>query len=200
MIDLDLAAWIGPWAYVAVFLAAAIEGEVVFVTAAALVAAGHLSGIGVFVAGVSGAAVGDQLWFHLLRLGPRRWLEGRLRPGARSEAVRALIRRHQTLMILAIRFVPGLRVAVTAACVWAAVPPWRFSLVITAGAVLWASLVLAGVAWAGPAVFNITGVRGWGGAIVAGLVIVVAFRWGGSALVRPRGGGASPIASRERQS
>jgi membrane protein DedA with SNARE-associated domain len=60
-------------AYFAVFLAAAVEGEVVFVAASVLVAMGHLNLVGVFVAAALGGSAGDQFFFYALR--------GRLRSG-----------------------------------------------------------------------------------------------------------------------
>ena len=53
--------------YGGICAAAAIEGEVVFIAAAVLVAAGKLSQVGVVVAGALGAAAGDQFYFYLLR-------------------------------------------------------------------------------------------------------------------------------------
>ncbi len=47
-------------AYVVVFFAAMLEGEIVFVSAAALVSRGQLDPAGVALAGALGAAVGDQ--------------------------------------------------------------------------------------------------------------------------------------------
>ena len=53
--------------YGGICAAAAIEGEVVFIAASVLVAAGKLSAAGVIVAGALGAAAGDQFYFYLLR-------------------------------------------------------------------------------------------------------------------------------------
>ena len=57
----------GPLAYIAIFVAAAVEGEIVFVVASAAVAAGRLDAAGVLVAGALGASAGDQFFFHALR-------------------------------------------------------------------------------------------------------------------------------------
>jgi len=57
----------GPLAYAAVYVAAMVEGEIVFVAAAVLVAAGKLNPLAVVIVGALGAATGDQLWFYALR-------------------------------------------------------------------------------------------------------------------------------------
>ena len=64
----------GPLVYLAILLAAAVEGEVAYVAAAALVAHGVLDPAGVIVAGTFGAAIGDQFYFYLLRGRLARWV------------------------------------------------------------------------------------------------------------------------------
>ena len=58
-----------------IFLAAILEGEVVFVGASVLVAKGYLHPAGVMVAGALGGAAGDNIWFHALRGRLERWLD-----------------------------------------------------------------------------------------------------------------------------
>ena len=67
--------WPGDLAYVVVFLAAVIEGEVVFIAAATLAGQGSLNALGVVAAGTLGAAAGDQIPFYLLRYHVRSWLD-----------------------------------------------------------------------------------------------------------------------------
>ena len=146
--------------YAGICAAAAIEGEVVFIAAAVLVAAGKLSQVGVVVAGALGAAAGDQFYFYLLRGRVDGWLR-RLRPiAARHMAIVDRVRRHQTMMIFVIRFAPGLRIALAAACAYARVSPLRFSLVDTAAAFSWAVLLMTLVSRAGPALLEDLGVSG----------------------------------------
>jgi len=54
------AQWPGGLPYLAIFVAAALEGEIVFVTAAILAASGRLNFPGVLVAGALGGSLGDQ--------------------------------------------------------------------------------------------------------------------------------------------
>jgi len=106
----------GPLAYAAVFVAAIIEGEVMFIAASVLVAAGKLNAIEVMTFGALGAATGDQLYFYAFRGRIAGWLTRSRTIAARHAAIVSRVRRHQSLMVLAIRFLPGLRIAITAAC------------------------------------------------------------------------------------
>ena len=164
----------GPLAYAAIFLAAMIEGEVVFAAAAVMVSAGTLHPLPVIVAGALGAAAGDQLYFYALRGRIQRWF-GRWRPiAARQEAVVSRVRQHQNLMILAIRFSPGLRIAIAAACAYAGVPPIRFSVLNLLSALVWAGILLSVIAWAGPSALTKFGLSGWRAALIPALVILLA--------------------------
>jgi membrane protein DedA with SNARE-associated domain len=79
-------------------------------------------------------------------------------------------------MVLLIRFAPGLRVALAAACACVDVPPLRFSVLNAATAVIWAVALLVVVAWAGPAGLAPLGLDGWKGALAMGLVVLAVFR------------------------
>lgn len=183
---IDVGTWVGPVAYGAVFLAAAIEGEVVFVAASALVAAGQLNGLGVWLAGACGAATGDQFWYHVLRAGHSWWLSRRSRLDADVEGLQAWALRYRDLLVFAIRFLPGFRIAATGVCVVAGISPVRFCVLNVVSACLWAAIVLGLVAWVGPAVLGRSGLAVWSGALAAGVVCLLVFRWIGAAIVRPR--------------
>ena len=166
----------GPLAYAAIYLAAIIEGEIVFIAAAVLVAAGTLDPLGVMVFGALGAATGDQLWFYALRGRLAGWLT-RVRPlTARRASIVTRVQRHQSLMILAIRFAPGLRIAITAACAYGNVPPLRFSTLNLLAAFAWAAALLTIVSRIGPSALQHAGVTGIWGAIVPG-GLIVCFGW-----------------------
>jgi membrane protein DedA with SNARE-associated domain len=166
----------GHFAYLAIYLAAIVEGEIVFVAASVLVASGQLHYLGVLVAGALGAATGDQLYFYGLRGRLEGWL-GRWAPVAsRRDVIVARVRRHQAWMVLAIRFAPGLRIAMAAACAYAGVPPLRFSALNLAAAFVWATVLLALVSHIGPAVLAKAGLRGIWGAIIPGVIVLI-FGW-----------------------
>jgi membrane protein DedA with SNARE-associated domain len=177
--------------YAGIYLAAAVEGEVVFVATSVLVATGKLSAGGVITAGALGAASGDQLYFYLLRGRLDRWL-GRVRLiAARQAAIVARVRAHQTAMVFAIRFAPGLRIAIAAACAYARVSPARFSIVDTIASFAWAISLLLFVARGGPLVLRRLGLTGIWGAVLPAVLILAFFWWTGrqSRAAASEGGG-----------
>src|SRR5262249_37837362 len=112
--------------YLGVFVAAVIEGEVVFVAATVLVQIGRLDATGVFPAAALGGSVGDQLYFYVLR-GRLGWLDRFPTWSRRRDLIIDKVRTNANTMILACRFLPGLRVAIPAACAYADVSPVRFT-------------------------------------------------------------------------
>jgi len=172
--------WTGGLAYLAVYIATIVEGEVVFVTAAVAVAAGQLNGTGVFLAAALGGSSGDQFFYYMIRGA----LHGHLRRflarfpalASRHESIVARVQRHQVPMVLACRFMPGLRVAIPAACAYARVPGWLFSICDLIGAFAWASMIMLVVAWGGPTVLERIGLRGWWAAVVPAVMLLL-FAW-----------------------
>jgi membrane protein DedA with SNARE-associated domain len=166
----------GPLAYGAVYLAALLEGEIMFVGASLLVAAGQLSALPVVVAGALGATTGDQFFFYLFRGRIHAWI-GRIRLLAnRHSAITTRVRRHQVPMILALRFAPGLRITIAAACAYAHVRPMKFSALNTVSSFAWAGLLMLLVTWVGPNVLERIGLHGlWGAVVPAALILM--FAW-----------------------
>ena len=169
-------AWPAGLAYFVVFLAAMVEGEVVFIAAATLAGQGSLNALGVVAAGTLGAAAGDQIPYYLLRYHVRSWLD-RLPVMRRvsDTLVRAVTRRRALLSFL-IRFAPGLRIAIASACAYAEVPPLIFSTCCIAGAVVWATCIVAVVGWLGPQSLARFGVSGWWAAIIPAVVILIVLK------------------------
>jgi len=79
-------------------------------------------------------------------------------------------------MAAMIRFAPGLRIALAAACAWVGVPPLKFSVLNLLSAFLWATVLLVVVAWLGPAFLARYGLGGWKGALLIGLVVFFLFK------------------------
>ena len=142
--------------YIGVIVAAAVEGEVVFVAASALVASGYLHPIGVLLSGALGAALGDQVVFFAIRAGASRWL-ARAATDRPRDSLQIWVRRHQSIAAFAVRFVPGFRITLTALCATAGVSASRFCAANTASAFLWALVVMAAVAYGGPRVLSAAG-------------------------------------------
>jgi membrane protein DedA with SNARE-associated domain len=164
----------GPLVYLGIAAAAMVEGDVTYVAASALVAAGRLDALAVILAGAAGAAMGDQFYFYLLRRRLVRWVGRFPAISRRTQRLTGIVERHQTAMVLLIRFVPGLRIALAAACAYLDVNPVRFSLLNGAAALVWALALLAIVAYAGPTYLSRVGLSGWEGALVSGVLIIIA--------------------------
>jgi membrane protein DedA with SNARE-associated domain len=174
---MSLAEWAGPLAYLAVFVATVIEGEVVFVAATVLVQTGHLEALGVFVAAALGGSVGDQLYFYALRGRLRHWLDRFPTWSRRRDRIIARVREHASAMILLCRFLPGLRVAIPAACAYAEVAPTRFSLLSLLSSLAWAAAIMGFIGWLGPTSFAQLGVKAWWTPIVPALLVLLFCAW-----------------------
>lgn len=173
---MNLVEWTGFAAYLAVFVATVIEGEFVFVGATVLVHMGRLDAGGVFAAAALGGSVGDQLYFYALRGRFRRFLDRFPTWSDRRDRIVARVARNASAMILACRFLPGLRVAIPAACAYANVSPVRFSTLSMISSLGWAAAVMALITWVGPASFAELGVRAWWTPVVPA-VLVLGFGW-----------------------
>jgi membrane protein DedA with SNARE-associated domain len=170
---MDLSEVSGPLAYLVVVGAAIFEGEIVFVAASMLVSQGRLNPIGVLLAGAIGAAVGDQFYFYALRGRLHRWVDRYPNIARRGHILVERVRRHEALTVLMLRFSPGLRIALAAACAYADVPPVKFSVLNAVSAVAWAAALLLIVAYAGPRWLPGVGISGWWSALVPATAIVV---------------------------
>jgi membrane protein DedA with SNARE-associated domain len=168
--------WQGLWPYLVIAAGAAVEGEAIYSGAAVLVGLGRLDAMPVLIAGAVGASLGDQFYFYLLK-GRLRGLLDRVGPLVRRRpAIVAAVRRSETLIILAIRFSPGFRIAMAAACAYAGVGAAKFSLLNAASAVVWATGLLVAVAWLGPAVSTEFGLSGAWAAVLPAIVLVLVIR------------------------
>ncbi len=185
--------WSGGLAYLVVYIAAILEGEVVFITAAVAVSQGRLDGTAVFIAAALGGSTGDQFFSYLIR-GVlhghlRRWLARFPALARRHDAIVERVRHRQVIMVLACRFLPGLRVAIPAACAYARVPAWIFSLCNLLSAFAWAAAIMTVVAWGGPVVLERFGLRGWWSAVVPAAVLLLFMWWLGRETKKLEDGG-----------
>ena len=175
----------GPLAYGAVYVAAILEGEVLFVTASLLVAAGKLSAVPVVLAGALGATTGDQFYFYLFRGRIHGWISRIRLIASRHHAITTRVRHHEVPMILALRFAPGLRIAIAAACAYAQVRPLKFSSLNALASLGWAAGLMLLVTKVGPGVLDKIGLHGIWGAVVPALLVVAFAWWLGRELKQP---------------
>jgi membrane protein DedA with SNARE-associated domain len=153
---------------------------IAYISAATLVAQGHLHPFGVLVSGAVGAAIGDQTYFYVFRGRLPRWAARYPSIEKRAAPLLERVRRHDSLMVLLIRFAPGLRIALAAACAWVGVSPWKYSVLNLLAAFAWALALLVLVAWLGPAWLAQYGLGGWRGALLVGLAVIGLFKVLGS--------------------
>lgn len=165
--------------YPLIAVAAFVEGEVVFIGAAALVSQGVLSALPVLLWGALGATAGDQLVFYVLRGRARRWLDRWPRLMKLGQSFAPRVRNREVFAILVIRFAPGLRIAIAAACAYANVPALKFSTLSVLSSLAWAAALLSLVAYVGPTALDRLGVDSWLAATITALVMVAVFAWGG---------------------
>jgi membrane protein DedA with SNARE-associated domain len=163
-------------AYVPIFIFAILEGEVYYIAMCVAASAGKLNWVGVWLAGALGGSTGDQLWFYVLR-GRIHWLDRFPRLRRRHDAVVARVQAHQDLMVLASRFLPGLRVAIPVACAYAGIRGWRFSLLNLVSAFAWAGAIMLVVGKLGPDAMVAFGLKGWWGPLVPAVFVLLFFRW-----------------------
>ena len=167
--------------YVAIYVAAILEGEIYYSKVCADAIGGRLLWPAVLMAGALGGATGDQLWFYVLR-GRIHWLDRYPRLGKYRDSVIAHVHAHEAGLVLVSRFLPGLRTAIPIACAYAAVNPLKFSALNLVSAFAWAGAIM-GLVKGGATTLDAFGVSAWWGPFIPAIIIILFFRW----LSRPRG-------------
>lgn len=163
--------------YLGILIAAALEGEVVYSGAVVLVTLGRLNPLGVLLSGSVGGWAGDQFFFYVARGPARRWLNRFGRIARRRQAVESRMKRHATKLILAVRFLPGLRIAIPLACAYADISPVRFSGLTFISALAWASAIMIVIMLLGPTSLSALGLKAWWTPLIPAVLVVVFFRW-----------------------
>jgi len=162
--------------YAGILIAAAVEGEIAYIAAAALVAEGQLNALAVMTCGALGASIGDQAFFFAFRGRLPRWVARYPSLQQKAAPLVERVRRHASLMVLLVRFAPGLRIAITAACAWVEVSALKFAVLNLLSAFAWAIALLVLVGWLGPAYLAQYGLAGWKGALVVGAAVLGLFK------------------------
>jgi membrane protein DedA with SNARE-associated domain len=161
--------------YLAIYFAAILEGEVYYITQCSLAINGTLSWLPVLVAGALGGATGDQFWFYLLR-GRVHWLARFPKAANYQHRVSGHVRAHESLIILASRFLPGLRTAIPAACAVAGVARVKFSVLNLVSAFAWASAIMLFVK-GGATTLSAFGLNAWWGPFLPAVLLIAFVAW-----------------------
>jgi membrane protein DedA with SNARE-associated domain len=162
-------------AYLAIYVAAIVEGEIYYSKVCADVVAGRMHWLPVLCAGALGGATGDQLWFYILR-GRIHWLDRFPKLTKYSGRVGRHVRDHENGIVLVSRFLPGLRTAIPIACAYAGVNPLKFSALNLASAFAWAGAIMLFVK-TGSSTLSAFGLNAWWGPFVPALLVILFFRW-----------------------
>src|SRR5262245_36704376 len=147
----------------------------IFIAASVSVALGHLDRWGVLIAGALGGSAGDQAVFYAFR-GPLREFFTRFpRLERKRRAVGRLVDSYAIPLTAACRFLPGLRIAIPAACAQSSIPAPLFSSISLISAFGWAAAILALVTNAGPAAMHRLGIAKNWAILVSAIVVIVVF-------------------------
>ena len=163
--------------YLGILAAAAIEGEVVYVSAVVMASLGRLNPFGVLISGTVGGWAGDQFWFYAARGRLRSWLDRYEKVARRRQVIQKRLHRHATKLILGVRFLPGLRIAIPLACAYSGVPAGYFSGLSFISAIGWAGAIMLVVNQLGPTSLSALGVQAWWAPVIPAVIVVVFFRW-----------------------
>src|SRR5204863_5401213 len=106
--------------------------------------------VAVLISGALGGWAGDQVWFYAAKGRLRSWLDKIESVARRRQLIQTRLRRHATKLILAIRFLPGLRIAIPLACAYSGIPAVRFSSLSFISALVWAGGIMLVVDKLGP--------------------------------------------------
>jgi membrane protein DedA with SNARE-associated domain len=138
-----LTEFVAEYGYGAVFLGSILEGETIAALGGVAAHRGYLNLFGVMAVAFAGSWLGDQFYFFLGRRHGNAVL-ARF-PSLQPQALKArhLIEQYRAPLIVAIRFLYGLRTVGPMVIGMTAVPALRFMLLNALGAILWAVVVTA---------------------------------------------------------
>jgi len=196
---------VSQYGYLAILVGTFLEGETILVLGGFAAHRGLLWLPGVIAAAFVGSLASDQLFFVLGRRHGAAWLAKRPAWQARAARVRALIARHDTLIILAFRFLYGLRNVTPLALGMSEVPALKFAALNAIGAAVWA-VAVATLGWfLGSAAKQLLGdLERYELAIAAAIVVAGVGLWAYRRVSARRaagsGGGSPPPSSRSRAS
>jgi membrane protein DedA with SNARE-associated domain len=167
----------GLLAYLGILVFAALEGEVVYVSAVVAASLGHLDPVAVLLSGSVGGWAGDQFWYYAARGPLSSWLNKFENIARRRRAMQQRMRRHATKLILAVRFLPGLRIAIPVACAYSGVAALRFSGLSFISALAWAAAIMLIILQLGPTSLSALGIKAWWAPVIPAVIIILFFRW-----------------------
>jgi membrane protein DedA with SNARE-associated domain len=144
---MDLPGLIGNYGYIAVFVGAFLEGETLLALAGLAASRGYLDFLTVTLVALVAGFLGDQFFFFLGRHRGQALLGRFPRWQQRAQRFDALLARWHAPIIVALRFMYGLRILGPVMLGMGGCPAWKFMAYNLIGACLWAPLI-AGLGYA----------------------------------------------------
>lgn len=138
---MTLADFIQSYGYLAILIGTFLEGETILILGGFAAHAGYLKLWEVIQAAFAGTLLGDQLFFFLGRRQGERLLVKRPDWRPRLDQAMEMIDRYRNLIILAFRFLYGLRTVTPFALGMSRVPVRRFLILNAVGALTWAAAI-----------------------------------------------------------
>ncbi len=138
---MDLQWFISTFGYQAIVIGTFFEGETILIIAGFAAHRGYLSLPAVLTCGFIGTFIGDQLYFYIGRRRGLQFIEKRPRLGEKLARFRSLLDRFHTPVILAFRFLYGLRTVAPFAIGLSNISFRKFLLLNFASGVAWTLLV-----------------------------------------------------------
>ena len=144
---MDFPALIDSYGYLAVLAGAFLEGETILALAGLAAVRGYLDLYTVIAIALIGGFAGDQFYFFLGRRNGARILARFPDAQAHAHRLDAMLARWHAPLIVAIRFMYGLRIVGPVLLGMGRVASWKFMLYNFIGAAIWAPLI-AGLGYA----------------------------------------------------
>lgn len=138
---MSFAQLLADYGYLAVFIGCFLEGEAILVLAGFAAHQGHLSLPETLAVAFVGGTLGDQFFYWMGRAFGPSLFERMPVFHQKSRRVVEMLKRHDALLIVGIRFMYGLRIAGPVAMGAMHVSSWRFSFFNVVGAAIWAPLI-----------------------------------------------------------
>lgn len=136
-----ISSFVASYGYLAVFLGTLLEGETILLAAGYAAHRGLLDWPLVALVAFLGATIGDQLAFMLGRWKGAALVAHSPALAERAPRVHALLKRHDAVFIIGVRFMYGLRTAGPVVMGTSRVPLLRFATFNMLGAALWALMI-----------------------------------------------------------
>lgn len=175
---MSLEALIEHYGYLALVVGTLFEGETILVLGGFLAHRGYLELPWVILAALAGSLSGDQLLFFLGRRHSSYVLSRFPSLHARIETAVLRLRRYQTLLILAFRFLYGFRTVTPFVIGMSPVPTMKFAILNAVSAMLWASVIGTAGYLFGNALEALLGdIRRYEVEMMAGILVVGAAIW-----------------------